>query len=177
MNNLKRIIPNLLSASRLVLIVPFVIVLANDNLEWLIVITAAIAITDFLDGYLARVWNVVSDAGKILDPLFDKICTAVAAVALVKFRGFPIGLLAAMVIRDIVILLAGLTLIRSRNIIPVSNLIGRITMGMMTICFAVYILNIKPLKLPVVYLTLLVMIASLVSYGLKFIRAIAHKAA
>jgi CDP-diacylglycerol--glycerol-3-phosphate 3-phosphatidyltransferase len=166
MNRLKANIPNLLSASRLFLIVPFYMAMAHSSYFWIIVLTAVIISTDYFDGFLARRFGVVSDFGKILDPLADKICTAVAALALVRFRDFPLWLLIAIIARDAVILLAGLIIVKARRIVPISNIIGRLTMGVTTACFVFYMFDIGPLKGPVSYLALSIMVLSLISYGI-----------
>ncbi|OGC91393.1 MAG: hypothetical protein A2W25_04485 [candidate division Zixibacteria bacterium RBG_16_53_22] len=174
MNWLKSNMPNILSASRLVLIIPFVFALAHDNYLWLAIVTAIIVVSDYLDGYLARRLGAVSDTGKVLDPLADKICTAVAALAMVQFRDFPVWLLGALVARDIIILLVGLVILKSKRVVPVSNLIGRVTMGIMTACFVIYLFDFRPLKSPSAYLTLIMMIVSLLSYGRNGIRTFAR---
>ena len=170
-------LPNMISASRLVLIIPFVFALAHDSYFWLAIVTAVIVVSDYFDGYLARRFGAISDTGKILDPLADKICTAIAALAMVRFRDFPQWLLAALVARDIIILLAGLVILKSRRIVPVSDIIGRITMGMMTACFAIYLLRIDALKLPSAYLMLLMIVFSLLSYGRNYVRTLCRNPA
>jgi CDP-diacylglycerol--glycerol-3-phosphate 3-phosphatidyltransferase len=172
MGPLKRNLPNILSALRLILIIPFILAIRrNDNL--MVVISAvSIVLSDYLDGKLARAWGVVSSAGKIMDPLADKICTMLAALSLVYFRGFPLWLLIFIIARDIIILLAGLTILRYRNMVPVSNITGKITMVLITLCLSVYLFNIKVLMSPMALITVVALIASIVSYGLRFLKII-----
>ena len=170
-------LPNMISASRLVLIIPFVFALAYDSYVWLAIVTAIIVVSDYYDGYLARRLNAISDTGKILDPLADKICTVIAALAMVRFRDFPQWLLVALVARDIIILLAGLVILKWRRVVPVSDIIGRVTMGMMTACFVIYLFDLDPLKSPSAYLTLTMMIFSLLSYGRNCVITLGRKPA
>ena len=70
-------IPNILTVIR-ILIVPFILLFALTSfcsINYYIVFTLFVigAITDFLDGYLARKYNVVSNIGKFLDPIADKV--------------------------------------------------------------------------------------------------------
>jgi CDP-diacylglycerol--glycerol-3-phosphate 3-phosphatidyltransferase len=165
----RKSIPNLLSALRLILMIPFILALARNKIAILAIVTVVIILTDYFDGFLARAWKASSDTGKMLDPLADKICTGVAALALVSYRDFPVWLLLAMVGRDLLILSGGLAIVGWRRFVPVSDLIGRFTMGIMTACLVVYLLEFELLKLPVVYITLIMMLTSLVSYGWRLI--------
>jgi CDP-diacylglycerol--glycerol-3-phosphate 3-phosphatidyltransferase len=172
---LKRYIPNILSAVRIILIIPFVMAIdRNDNL--IVIITAAtIVLTDYLDGRLARAWNAISSTGKILDPLADKICTALAGISIVHLRGFPLWLLILFIVRDFGILIAGLILMRYRDVVPASDMVGRFAMGTVAVCLSVYLFDIKPLKLPTVIVTVVIILVSAVSYGYNFYRVMHQK--
>ncbi len=81
--------PNRITIGRMLLIAPFVVCLLNQNepgKEWLrwvaIGVFALMAISDFLDGYLARRLDSQTDLGKFLDPLADKLLITVAVVIL-----------------------------------------------------------------------------------------------
>ena len=69
MEPLYRYIPNTLSVLRVFLILPFTYSLAYDDMLAVLLIAVTMILTDYFDGYLARKRNVVSDAGKILEPL------------------------------------------------------------------------------------------------------------
>ncbi len=94
-------IPNMLTAIRILLIPVFVVVfyLPSDwtNLACAIVFTAA-ALTDWLDGYLARRWRQVSALGAFLDPVADKLMVAVALILLVQKNPTPALAIPAVVI-------------------------------------------------------------------------------
>lgn len=69
-------IPNILTYIRILLVPVFVVVYINaktftDNI-WAIVIVALSALTDVVDGYIARKFNLITDWGKIIDPIADK---------------------------------------------------------------------------------------------------------
>ncbi len=63
----------------------------------------ALSFTDFLDGYLARKYNHVTDFGKLMDPLGDKILTLLAMGLLVHERMISVFILLAFIIRDLMI--------------------------------------------------------------------------
>lgn len=88
-------LPTKLTVLRLIMIPLFVVVFFVEQLPVRFIISAAVfalaAFTDFLDGYIARKYNMVTDLGKFLDPIADKVlvCTALI-VMLVATDGKPI---------------------------------------------------------------------------------------
>jgi CDP-diacylglycerol--glycerol-3-phosphate 3-phosphatidyltransferase len=170
MNWFQRNLPNFLSGLRIIFIIPFIFAVQHNE-HFLAILTAAtIVLTDFLDGQLARAWNVTSQLGKILDPLADKICTALAAASLVYLRGFPLWLFILIFVRDFLILAAGIALLKYKQIVPVSDMVGKITMGVIAACLLIFLFNIEQLKQPMVAITVTVVLASAVSYGYLFVK-------
>ena len=101
-------IPNLLTLSR-ILLAPVVVVLFLQE-DWLLRVAAiglfsVAAITDYLDGYLARLWKVNSEFGNFMDPLADKVLTflAFATLSLIDASIFPWWVFALIVGRDLLI--------------------------------------------------------------------------
>jgi cardiolipin synthase len=88
-------------------------------------IYAAAAWTDFFDGYLARKTGSVSEIGKLLDPLSDRVFIVALAVALVARSELAWGLAVVIVARDIV-LLAAYGILHSRGLPKIAvNFIGK----------------------------------------------------
>jgi CDP-diacylglycerol--glycerol-3-phosphate 3-phosphatidyltransferase len=83
-------------------------------------------ITDLLDGYLARKLNQISELGKIIDPLADKI--AVGAIAILMFFNglIPLWFILVVLVRDLLILTFGMILKRKKKIVLMSNYPGKI---------------------------------------------------
>jgi CDP-diacylglycerol--glycerol-3-phosphate 3-phosphatidyltransferase len=83
--------------------------LAAMSLPWQYPATTALAIfavataTDWLDGYLARQYNMVSDLGKLLDPLADKILISAALVSLVEREIAPMWMAVLIISREFLI--------------------------------------------------------------------------
>ncbi|MFO8144657.1 MAG: CDP-diacylglycerol--glycerol-3-phosphate 3-phosphatidyltransferase [Candidatus Syntrophosphaera sp.] len=81
-----RQIPNILTIIRILLIPVFLwLIFFSPNrhyVAWSLLVFVVAAFTDFWDGYLARKWNVISDFGKIADPLADKLLVLSALAAL-----------------------------------------------------------------------------------------------
>lgn len=91
-------LPNALTVARVVLIPPLMALMLAAPLWTMwpaLVLYSAIAVTDWLDGYLARKMNLNSEFGRFLDPIADKILVAAVFIALASY-GTLHGLLLAM---------------------------------------------------------------------------------
>ena len=90
-------LPNKLTMLRILLIPVFMVFVEWDSLPghilWAFVIFVAASLTDFVDGYIARKNNMVTDFGKFMDPLADKILVTAALVYFI-----PLGLAPAWVV-------------------------------------------------------------------------------
>ena len=102
-------LPNKLTLLRIVLIIPFIaFLLLSGNgsmffklLAFAVFMTASI--TDFLDGYIARKYNLVSDFGKLMDPLADKLLVTSALICFVELNMIPAWIVIIIVSRDFII--------------------------------------------------------------------------
>jgi CDP-diacylglycerol--glycerol-3-phosphate 3-phosphatidyltransferase len=116
---------NRLTLSRLALTILFVVAL---NSSWQYARTSALlifllaGITDFVDGEVARRYGIVTNFGKLMDPLVDKIMMAAAFISLVPLRAVPAWAATAVVARDF--LITGLRLMASAKgrVLPAERL-------------------------------------------------------
>jgi cardiolipin synthase (CMP-forming) len=97
-------IPNVLSLLRLATVPVFVFLFVTDRTEAAVILYGAGAWTDFFDGYIARRTGSVTELGKLLDPLADRIFIVALAVALVAAEALPLWITIVIVGRDILIL-------------------------------------------------------------------------
>ena len=138
-------LPNLFSLSR-VLIAPFFFFAVKANNFVLIAILAFWAVlSDFLDGRLARHFKAISNTGKILDPLGDKLCVGFAALAATIYGDLPVVLLVIIVARDFFIGLLGIILSGRIKEVPSSNPIGKVTVTVLSLTLIIYIFRISVL--------------------------------
>ena len=90
-SKLKHHLPNFLTLLRAIA-VPFFLwlVFVVEDIQAALILFAAAAITDWLDGFLARRWQVISNFGKIMDPLADKllVLSALAGMSRKPARGY-----------------------------------------------------------------------------------------
>jgi cardiolipin synthase len=124
-------IPNLLSALRLCSVPVFLWLFVTGREEAGVIVYAVGAWTDFFDGIIARRYNQVSELGKVLDPLSDRIYVVALVIALVATGALAWPLAAAIVVRDAT-LLAAFPLLERRGVsrIPV-NYVGKTATGML----------------------------------------------
>src|SRR2546428_5361113 len=116
---------NRITLSRLVLTVLFVVAL---NSSWQYARTSALLIfliaglTDFVDGEVARRYGIVTNFGKLMDPLVDKIMMAAAFISLVPLKAVPAWAATTVVARDF--LITGLRLMASAQgrVLPAERL-------------------------------------------------------
>lgn len=129
-------VPNLLSLLRLVLLAGFaVLVLVADQRIAGAALLGVAGITDFLDGYIARRFNQVSELGKILDPTIDRILLVTAVVVIVVSGAVPLWLAVVVLVREAAVAGAAL-LLAARGAARIDVLfIGKAgTFGLM-VCF------------------------------------------
>ena len=98
-----RHIPNLICLLRIVLILPLVIAMREGQQERIIVLFTIAAVSDGLDGYLAKRFGWTSDLGRVLDPLADKLLLVTVFITAAWLDIAPWWLTAAAVMRDLVI--------------------------------------------------------------------------
>jgi len=150
---MKWTIPNILTLLRIVLIPVLVVVFYMPG-QWSYQLSAAIfglaAMTDWLDGYLARRWGQTSAFGAFLDPVADKLMVAVALVLLVQDNPSPLFAVPAAIIigREIVIsaLREWMAEIGARTKVAVS-IVGKVktTLQMVSIVLLLYKVPLGPL--------------------------------
>lgn len=117
-------VPNVLSFARLLLVpVFFVLLLGGRDIEALLVLVAS-AVTDFLDGYLARRLKQVTRLGQLLDPAADRLYIVAAVIALALRGTVPWWFVALIVGRDLLLVAVAARLKASGRpaTLPVSHL-------------------------------------------------------
>jgi CDP-diacylglycerol--glycerol-3-phosphate 3-phosphatidyltransferase len=102
------VLPNQLTILRIIL-TPVFLVLFLSGVPWLIQLSYVVfiiaAITDWYDGWLARKFNYITEWGKFMDPLADKILTSTAFIAFVLVGVLQLWMVLLIVIRDFIITL------------------------------------------------------------------------
>ncbi|MBE6959455.1 MAG: CDP-alcohol phosphatidyltransferase family protein [Ruminococcaceae bacterium] len=137
-------IPNLLSLFRLVLIPVYVVIYLNaqDVTDYYIAgsILAVSCLTDAIDGKIARHFNMISNLGKILDPLADK-ATQFTLILCLAIRNPVLWILVALfVVKESFQLIAGLMILRRGKILSGALLAGKISTAVLFVSLIVMVL-------------------------------------
>lgn len=166
--------PNMLTVLRVLLIPFFVVFLllditAYDNYIALAIFIAA-SLTDMLDGYLARKNNQVTNFGKFMDPLADKLLVSAAMICLVELDKLPCWIVIVIISREFVI--SGFRLVASDNgIVIAASWWGKTKtvsqMLMIILLIADLGRGFAVLETVFIYLALILTVISLIDYIAK----------
>ncbi|AFH49285.1 Phosphatidylglycerophosphate synthase [Ignavibacterium album JCM 16511] len=168
-------VSNLLSLLRLLLAIPIWILFDYYNSEvfikyWIFALCVFAAITDILDGFLARKLNQVTEAGKIIDPLADKIAMAVVVIRLTMLGELPFYYLSLIVIRDLLIFLGGIFVTSKIGKVLPSNILGKATVLIIGIVVLLTLLQIEKDSLVFnifYYFSLIMIVLSFIAYVIR----------
>ena len=126
----KEQIPNVLTIGRILFIPLFILILTLDHSQGshllAAIIFAVASITDYLDGYLARKWNVVSNFGKFADPMADKLLVMSAFIMLIEVGMTPAWVVAIIICRELAVTGLRLLLVETGGTVLAAAMPGKI---------------------------------------------------
>ncbi len=139
-------IPNILTAIRLVL-VPIFPIIYFSNLEnahyFALIIFIIAGFTDYLDGYIARKYDIITPFGTAFDPLADKLMLLTALFSLYLDHFIPLWVLIIMMVKECILIVTGIFLYtRKEKVIIPANVFGK--MATIVFSLAVVLLLITP---------------------------------
>jgi CDP-diacylglycerol--glycerol-3-phosphate 3-phosphatidyltransferase len=139
-------LPNKLTILRVILIPVFIIFLIKEyyNISGILFVVACI--TDALDGYLARKYHLITDLGKILDPLADKLLIASALICLVQL-GSIAGWLAIVILARELVVTSLRSIAATKGIIIVAERSGKIKTVLQMLALSVILLRNWPFSI------------------------------
>ena len=169
-------LPNKLTLFRVILIVPFVVFLltgiggkASDWIALAIFIVASL--TDLLDGKIARKYNLVTNFGKFMDPLADKLLVCSAMICLVELKLLPAWIVILIIAREFII--SGFRLIASDNgVVIAASYWGKFKTTFQMLMVIVLLLNFdipafKILGTVLIWIATILTVVSLIDYIVK----------
>lgn len=135
-------IPNILSFTRIIIIIPFMLYFLSDDYLLSATMLALSGLSDMLDGFIARKLNQITKLGKILDPVADKLTlTAVVVCMGIKFPEISVFVV-ILIVKDLSMLLAGSYQLKKGIEPPAAKWYGKLA----TVFFYVSVIIIVALK-------------------------------
>ena len=168
-------LPNKLTILRVIMIPFFVAALlydggANQNMRYVAAALFIIAsLTDMLDGKIARKYNLVTNFGKFMDPLADKLLVCSALICMIELRELPAWMVIIIISREFII--SGFRLVASDNgVVIAASYWGKFKTTFQMIGVVLLIFNIPALSTLttiIVWIALALAVISLVDYIVK----------
>jgi CDP-diacylglycerol--glycerol-3-phosphate 3-phosphatidyltransferase len=170
-------LPNAITLLRIGVIPVLFFLLTSPGEMWsfiIAIIFVCAALTDLLDGYIARKFHIVTTMGKFLDPVADKIIVNTAMILMIPIGRIPAWIVAIIIIRDFVV--DGMRSIASSEglVIDASNLGKQKTLcqifalSALIIHYPLYGVDAHAIGIAVLYVALLLTLYSGADYSLKF---------
>lgn len=171
---MKMNLPNKLTLFRVVLIPFFVALLLtqsyNSSFKWIALAIFIIAsLTDLLDGKIARKYNLVTNFGKFMDPLADKLLVCSAMICLIELKEIPSWVVIIIIAREFII--SGFRLVASDNgVVIAASYWGKFKTTFQMVMVILMIANIPQLSIltaAVMWIALILTVVSLLDYLIK----------
>ena len=167
-----RHIPNILSGLRLILVGVFLWFFSRANYLASLIVYAAAFLTDILDGYLARRNGWITNLGKILDPLADKLMLLCALFCFFRNGWLPLFIPLIALAKELIMLLGGLFLLGRKKVVVVSDWWGKFAAGFFNVSVLLTLLSNFPacsflarFTLPLFYIAIGFALLAMVHYG------------
>lgn len=119
-------LPNLLTMLRLLLIGVFIWLFARGALIGAMAVFLLAAITDFLDGFIARKYGLITSFGKLMDPVADKLMLLTALTCLMLAGLMPLWVLIVVAVKEVLMIIGGAILLR-RGVVVQAHFIGKLS--------------------------------------------------
>ncbi len=135
-------LPNALTVIRILLVPLFLYKVLQGDFSFACVVFLVAAITDGLDGFIARFWDLQTKLGTFLDPMADKLLVTTAYLSLAFAQAVPLWLSIAVISRDVIIVAGSITVYHLTGSIDIKPLLtSKVTtfFQFLTIVFALLI--------------------------------------
>lgn len=171
-------IPNILSYFRLLLIPLFIVLYVQEDFTEALITLAASGLSDILDGLIARKYDMVTDLGKVLDPVADKL-TQCAMMICVAMR-YPAmwWLLGLHVVKEIVMLIMGWYVLKRTDTVNSAIWAGKLCTG---VIYAVMMLHVmlphlpQPVSVGCTIVCAGLIVLSLIVYTARYVKILGGK--
>ena len=168
-------IPNTLSIIRAIFTIPIFILTIYNSYFWALILFIIASLTDLFDGMIARKLNQVTDLGKFIDQISDKIMINAIFIGLMQIKLIPGWFVATLISRDTFV--SGIRMfLASKNIVVAADKLGKLkTVLQMSLIILLYFYGITKFNLNIlneimIYTTVTVSIVSGINYFTKSLK-------
>lgn len=118
-------VPNLLTCIRLILIPVIIVLYAYEKDFAALAVILISSVTDIADGIIARKFNMISDIGKVLDPIADKLTQGTVCICLATRHPIVWVLVVVLAVKETIMFLMGCVLLKVSDVVPYSRWYGK----------------------------------------------------
>ena len=169
-------IANIITIFRIILIPIFIVFYLNTNFYyeqfplWAILIFLLAFFSDVIDGMIARSKNLITNVGKVLDPLADKLLRLSVLLCFMLKEVIPLYLFIILLVFDLASIITASVLYFKKIVIP-ANIVGKITTIFMSLSlFNCFFHNfIKPVDFILMIISLVLVLITIIQYFVKFV--------
>lgn len=160
-------IPNLLSLFRFVLIPVFIFFYLRQKYIFALIVLLLSTLSDVMDGYIARSTNTVTDLGKVLDPIADKLTQAAIMICLSFEFKWMLVLFVILAVKEIIMMIFGILVLKITGKVNGAKWYGKLCTTITVVIMSIHILFpyiSNSLSMWLCLVDMLMMIHSLVRY-------------
>ena len=133
-------VPNVLSLVRILLVPVFLVLYLSGRQDWAFLTLLVSGVTDLLDGFIARRFNMITDCGKLLDPISDKLTQVAVVVALATTNAQILPLAALCLLKEVCQAVGGVILLKEGCAVHGSKWFGKASTVVFYVCMLVLVL-------------------------------------
>ncbi|AQQ15464.1 Putative CDP-diacylglycerol--glycerol-3-phosphate 3-phosphatidyl-transferase 2 [Corynebacterium glaucum] len=161
-------LPNILTSLRILFIPVFAWLVLSQQWWWAFGLFVALMVTDKLDGDIARARGLVTDFGKIADPIADKALMITALVTLNTASNLPIWMTVVIIIRELGITFWRMGMLRQGKVVPASKG-GKLKTVLQTVGVGMYLCPLPEWMSVPTYIVMLLAVVVTVVTGIQYL--------
>ena len=160
-------IPNALTLVRFLLVGVMAYLFLQDEPVWAMAVYLAAAATDLIDGYIARKFNQISNLGKVMDPIADKLMTVTALVCMFLQQYLTTTVLIVVIAKEALMIVGGVLIYFVFKKVVYANLYGKIAAAAYFLAIMLLFLHnyVAPYDAYFMYLAVAMNVVSMFQYG------------
>ncbi len=162
-------IPNILTTTRFILVPVFGYFLYQSQYILSVIILTVAGITDYLDGHIARKYNMITSWGKLADPLADKLMQLTALIILGIKNKISFFVVIIVLLKEIIMVIGSVLLLKQDKFVVSSNWYGKLTTVILYFAVILIMLDL-PFGNYLIMVAVAATIFSFIKYGMVFIK-------